>query len=164
MKYRNYIVAASLMLIPLIASGQQKGPIELTSKSEKESIQTNQKGEKEVKRVDATKAKVIPGDVVVFTTNYVNTGKTPAAHVVITNPVPEHMLYIDKTAEGKGSKIEFSVDGAKTYAAPDKLRITDAQGKVRPALAGDYTHIKWTLSLPLAPGGQGSVSFKAHLK
>jgi len=37
------------------------------------------------------------------------------------NPVPENMTYIDKSAEGKGARIDYSVDGGKTYGAADKL-------------------------------------------
>jgi len=88
----------------------------------------------------------------------------PAGNVTIMNPVPEHMAYVDKSAEGTGARIDYSIDGGKTYAAPDKLKVTDGQGKVRPALAQDYTHIRWVLIAPLAPGGTGGVSFKARLK
>jgi uncharacterized repeat protein (TIGR01451 family) len=107
---------------------------------------------------------VVPGDIVIFTTRYVNTGKEPAANVTIMNPVPEHMVYVDKSAEGKGARIDFSVDGGKTYGAADMLTLKDGQGKMRPALAKDYTHIRWVLSAPLAPDGTGSVSFRAQLK
>ena len=158
------VMAIALLLMPAALPAQQKSAIQLTSVAEVEVTEKNAQGEKEVKRKDAALAKVVPGDLVIFTTRYVNTGKQPAANVTVMNPVPEHMTYIDKSAEGKGARIDFSVDGGKTYGAPDKLKVTDGQGRVRPALAKDFTHIRWILIAPLAPGGTGSVSFRAQLK
>lgn len=155
---------ALALLLPITVWAQQKESIELRSTAEVDVVSTNAKGEKEAKRVDVGKAKVVPGDTVFFTTTYTNIGKQPADKVVITNPVPEHMMYLDKSAEGKGTKIEFSVDGGKSYAARDKLVVTDAQGNKRTASAADYTHIKWTVSKPVTPGTKGRVSFKAKLK
>ena len=152
------------LLLSITAWAQQKESIELRSTAEVDVVSTNAKGEKEVNRVDVAKAKVLPGDTVFFMTAYTNIGKQPADTVVITNPVPEHMVYADKSAEGKGTRIEFSVDGGKSYAARDKLMVTDAQGKKRAATVADYTHIKWIVIKPVTPGAKGSVSFKAKLE
>ena len=154
---------ALLLLLPAPAPAQQTGGIVLTSVSEVEVVKQNAEGKKEVKRVDAAKAAVVPGDTVIFTVSYANTDTKPADRVVVINPVPQHMTYLDKSAEGKGAVIEFSVDGGKTYAAPGKLTVAD-KGQQRPATAADYTHIKWTMGKPLAPGAKGSVSFRAVLK
>jgi len=158
------VVLVLALLTPAAAWAQQKGSIELKSIAEVELTETNAKGEKEVKRVDTAKAKVVPGDIVIFSTYYTNIGSKPAANVMITNPVPEHMLYVERSAEGKGTTIEFSVNGGKSYSTPDKLSVTDASGKSRKAAASDYTHIKWTVSKPVAPGTKGDVSFKAKLQ
>jgi len=158
------VVIAALLLAPAALPAQQKGSIELTTVAEVEVAGKNAQGEKEVKRMEAAMAKVVPGDVVIFTTRYTNTGKEPASNVTIMNPVPEHMTYVDRSAEGKSTRIDFSIDGGKTYAAPEKLVITDSQGKKRTALAKEYTHIRWVLTTPLAAGGTGSVSYRAQLK
>lgn len=162
----NKIVTALSMLLFLSsqAMAADKGAIELKSVAEVEVTIKNDKGEKEVKRVEAAKANVVPGDAVIFTTYYSNNGKEPASDIVINNPMPEHMLYVDGTAEGSGTKIEFSVDKGKNFGAPDKLKVKGEDGKERPAGPSDYTHIRWTLSKPLAPGGKGSVSFRAKVK
>ena len=164
MKRTAVIVMMALLLLPAAARAQQKGSIDLKSVAEVMVTETNAKGQKEVKRVEVSKAKVVPGDTVIFTTTYTNTGKQPADKVVITNPMPEHMDYIDQSAEGKGAKIEFSVDKGKTYGTPDKLMVTDAQGKARKAGPKDYTTIRWTLVKSVPPGGTGSVSFRARVQ
>jgi len=158
------MVALALLVVPMISQAQQKNAIELKSVAEVEVIEKNAQGEKEVKRKEAALAKVVPGDIVVFTTLYVNTSDKPVSNVTIMNPVPEHMIYLDKSAEGKGARIDYSTDNGKTYGAPDKLMVKDSTGKTRRAAAPDYTYIQWVLTAPLAPGGTGSVSFKAQLK
>lgn len=162
---KRVVIAVSLMLFfSLQARAADKGAIELMSIAEVEITVKNDKGEKEVKKVEASKANVAPGDVVIFTNRYVNNGKEPADAVVVTNPVPEHMVYVEGTAEGKGTRIEFSIDKGKSYGALGKLMVKGKDGKEKPASAADYTHIRWTLEKSIAPGGKGSVSFRAKVK
>ena len=166
MKGKGFGIMMTLALLaaPMLAQAQQKSAIELKSVAEVDVVEKNALGEKEVKRTDVKEAKVVPGDTVIYTTRYVNRSDNTVNNLTITNPVPEHMVYADKSAEGKGARIDYSVDGGKTYAAPDKLSVRDETGKTRPAAAGDYTHIRWIITTPVAPGGTGSVSFRALLK
>lgn len=153
-----------LVLLPLLAWAQQETNVVITSTAEVEIAQKNAEGKMEKKRVEAAKAKVAPGDVVIFTARYENKGRQPATGVVITNPVPEHMTYVDLSAEGKGTKIEFSIDNGKTYGTPQDLKVTDKDGKTRQALPGEYTHIRWAVAAPVAPGASGSATFRAQIK
>ena len=164
MKKILLIVAALALLAPLGAWAQQKGAITLKTTAEVEVATTNAKGEKAVKLVDVGKATKGPGDTVVFTTTYANSGKQPATGVVITNPIDKNMTYVDNSAQGKDALIEFSTNGGKTYNVPAKLTITDGKGLSRPATGKDYTDIRWMLEKPLPAGGKGSVSFKAKIK
>jgi len=157
-------VVVTLLFMPTLLRAQQKSAIELKSVAEVEVTGKNAKGEMTVERKEAALAKVVPGDVVIFTTTYRNTGKEPATGVTITNPVPAHMVYVDKSSEGKGCRIDYSIDNGKSYGLPDKLRVTDSQGRVRPALASDYTVVRWVLTAPLAPGASGTVSFRARVR
>ena len=157
-------ILCALLLLPVVARAQQQGSIELKSVAEAEVMVKSAKGETQVKRVNVTKAKIVPGDVVVFTTTYKNIGKQPAEKVEITNPVPDHMLYMDQSADGKGMKIDFSIDKGKSYGSPDTLMVLDAKGNKQRATIIDYTNIRWIAVKPLAPEGKGSVSFKAKLK
>src|SRR5512139_193203 len=92
------VMLAGLLLAPATLPAQQKGGIELATVAEVEVTGKNAQGEKEVKRMEAAMAKVVPGEVVIFTTRYANKGKEPANNVTIMNPVPEHMTYVDKSA------------------------------------------------------------------
>lgn len=160
------IVTVLSMLLFLFsqAMAADQGVIGLKSAAEVEVTIKNDRGEKVTRRVEAAKANVTPGDAVIFTTYYVNNGKEPASDIVIDNPMPEYMLYIEGTAEGPETRIEFSADKGKSFGAPDNLKMKGEDGNDRPAGPSDYTHIRWTLSKPLAPGGEGSVSFRAKVK
>jgi len=158
---------AAVMLVLLLCTGAmaaEEGAIKLASRSEVDVVTVNAKGKKEVKRVDAAKAKVVPGDTVIFINSYENVGKKTVKNAVITNPVPEHTVYVDGSAEGKGVSVAFSVDGGKSYGTAKSLMVVGKDGKARPALGADYTHIRWTLQKSLAPGAKGSVSFNAKIK
>lgn len=157
-------VVLALLLMPAAVWAQQKGSIEIKTASEIEVMQTDAAGKQEVKRIDATTRNVTPGQTVIFTNYYTYSGAKPATDVVIKNPVPEHMLYVDGTAEGMGTRVEFSVDKGKTFAAADKLKIKTADGKERRAMAEDYTHIRWIIEKALQKGAKGSVSFRAKVK
>lgn len=146
------------------AAYAQKDGIELKSVAEVEQPVKNEKGEVELKRVEAALAKVLPSDAVIFTTYYANGGAKAAEDVVISNPVPEHTLYVAGSVEGAGAKVEFSVDGGKRFDLPENLRVKGPEGRERPAAASDYTNIRWTLRAPVKPGDKGSVSFRAKVK
>jgi len=157
-------VVAALLLMPAALLAQQQSGIEITTAATVEVLQKNEKGEKVAVQRDLAAAKVVPGDTVSFTLTYANRGKQPATNVTVIDPVPEHLAYVDGSAQGTGTRIEFSIDGGRTYRTPDKLTVTGGDGKVRPAQGTDYTHIRWTVTAPLAAGVSGTVSFKAKVK
>lgn len=144
-----------------LAQAAPNDKLELKSRVAAEEITVNAKGEKTVKLVAADK--VVPGDVMVYTNTYRNTGSEAAAKVTIVNPVPRHTSYVEGSASGEGMEITFSVDGGKSFDVPGKLTLPGADGKPRPAKATEYTHIRWTLRGALAPNKSGDVSFRARI-
>ncbi len=139
--------------------------IELTNKVEVE-VEVEENGKKVRQRM--VPAKALPGDEVIYTLTYANKGAQPADAVVINNPVPGHTDYVGNSAWGDAMEITFSVDGGKTFAAPDqlKVRVRDESGNEveRTAKAEEYTHLRWTLKQALAPGGKGEVGFRARIE
>lgn len=105
------------------------------------------------------------GDVLKYTIRYENRGKAEARGAKIVDPVPEGTSYISGSAEGEGTEIVFSLDG-KIFQSPPLLRyrVRKADGAEVEYVATPemYTHVQWTLSKPVPPGGTGSVSF--HVK
>lgn len=144
------------------ASAQEEGHINLKTVAEVEKVIVNENGEKETIRVPA--AKVIPGDEVIYTISYWNIGDEPAEKVVITDPIPEHMLYTGGNVSGEGMEITFSVDDGNTYDKPENLKVIGEDGKERKAILSEYTHIRWTMKRDLQPGEEGKVEFRAELE
>jgi uncharacterized repeat protein (TIGR01451 family) len=109
--------------------------------------------------------KVVPGDEVKYTIVFKNDANVPvdAGTVVITNPVPENTVYLADSAFGSGTKIQYSIDGAKTFGSPNDLTVVRDGAKV-PASSADYTTIRWTFGPALAPAAQSFVSFNVRLK
>lgn len=135
--------------------------VEVKSMAEQE-VEVLEKGKKVIKRVPVDKA--VPGSEIVYTTTFKNLISKPVGNIAITNPVPNDMVYKSGSALGANTVITFSVDGGKQYATPDKLAVKTPEGKTRPALASDYTHIRWTYKGELGVGKSGEVSFRAVIK
>ena len=119
-------------------------------------------GSEEVKRVPA--AKVPPGTAVIYTLHAKNTSTKPASDVVMTDPIPNEMAYIDGSASTDGARVTFSVDGGKTFGAQESLKIRGEDGAMRAALPAYLTNIRWQLEMPLAPGEARAASFRARLE
>jgi len=155
------VLLAGLLLLSGNAMAQQ-GTIRLEHKAEQWQSVIDENGAEQVRLVKATN--VVPGERVLFTVTYTNTGDQPAERVTVTNPVPEHMTYVDDSATGDNTSVLFSVDGGDSFAAATDLRVSNADGTERPAGAADYTHVRWIVGNDIGPGASGTVQFTATVK
>ncbi len=154
--------AITITVCALLLAGAAYADVELNTVALTEITTTNEAGQEVTNRVEA--GKVVPGDEVIYTITFANHGTEPAADVVITNPIPEHMVFTKVEESPRGAKVSISADGGSRYDAPRNLTVTDAKGQTRPAKASDFTHVRWTFQNPLEPGAEGSVSFRAQLQ
>jgi uncharacterized repeat protein (TIGR01451 family) len=136
--------------------------IQVTSIAQVEVETVGKDGKKLLKRMPPDM--VIPGTEVIYTTTFKNMIKKPVGNIVIDNPVPNDSEYKAGSAFGRDCDILFSVDGGKTFGHAEELTVKDADGKERPALAREYTHIRWTYKVQLAAGKSGEVGFRATIK
>lgn len=152
------LLIVGLLILSGNASAQQ-GTIQLEHKAEQWETVTDDNGVEQTRLVEA--ANVLPGERVLFSVTYSNTGDQAAEEVVITNPVPDHMVYIDNSATGNNTSITFSVDGGASFGTAQDLLVTDASGTQRPATAKDYTHVRWIVESDIASGASDTVQFSA---
>ncbi len=160
----KHIVFNSIFIVLISATSAQAektGGIQLKIVVEKEVETTGLKGQTIIKRLEPFN--MIPADKVVYTTQYHNTGTQNARNVLITNPIPKGLFYLKGSAEQPKTTVTYSIDGGKTFSPPPQLKITQKDGKQRPALAQDYTHIRWKIQ-SISVNEKGSVHFKAQLK
>lgn len=158
----NKLTSLAFLLLGLAAQSvaQEQGHLDVTTTVQKEEVSVNPAGETETRLVAAET--VVPGEKVIYTITFRNVSEEAAENVVITNPISGELTYVDGSAFGPGSEIEFSVDGGKTFAAAGDLTVAE-NGQVRPAVPGDYTHIRWVMQNEIAAGKQGMARFAAVL-
>lgn len=129
---------------------------------EKETVVVGADGKETVTRLPADK--VTPGETFVYSIRYRNDAGAPAADIVLVMPVPKEVAYVEGSVDGAdGANVSFSADGGETYVARGRLTVIEG-GEPRPARGDEITHIKWTLTAPVAPKAEGEVSYKAVLR
>jgi uncharacterized repeat protein (TIGR01451 family) len=155
------LFALSLLLASTLALADDSSSLRVTQVAEMERTVTATDGSKQTTLVPATL--VPPGGEVVYTVKFENAGKQAATDVVVTNPVPEHTRYVANSAGGPGTEVTYSVDGGKTFGAPESLKVAAEDG-TRAATAADYTHLRFRLVNALPPGQVAYARFRAVVK
>lgn len=159
------LAALAALLLPFASVAVEARPqLEMSVVAEKE-VTVTEAGKPVLKRVKTDKA--APGEALIFTLAYRNTGDEKAVDVKLDNPLPSGTRYVANSAtEAKNIQVSYSVDGGKSFAKPDQLTVEKLVGgkteKVR-AQAADYTTLRWVIS-EVAPGQSGQVSFRAQVQ
>lgn len=146
-----------LAITPAFAAPAFAEPVQIRSEILKETVVKTAEGSK---TVQTPLERATPGDTIIIRLSYANEGQTPAGDVVISNPMPDQLVFV----EGReGGAPLVSVDGGKTYGALASLKVK-VDGEARAAVAADVTHVRWAMAAPVAPGQSGAVAFAARLK
>lgn len=103
--------------------------------------------------------KVVPGNHLLFVTDYHNTGAKAVDHFVVTNPVPSAVAL----EEAPAGDALVSVDGGKSWGKLALLRVALPGGVSRAAQATDVTHVRWVVPV-IAPGAAGTLSYRAIVR
>jgi uncharacterized repeat protein (TIGR01451 family) len=143
-----------------MAIGQETGNLQVRTVVQKEQVVVGDDGQQRSELMPA--AEVVPGDEVVYTITFENISDESVQNVVVTNPIAAELTYVDRSAFGPGTQIEFSVDGGQSYAPAEELTVTE-NGTARPALPEDFTNIRWSMANELVAGAQGLARFRARL-
>lgn len=102
---------------------------------------------------------VVPGDRILFATNYQNAGETAVTNFVVTNPVPASV----KLAADADPQLIVSVDGGMTWGLVRDLTVSDGADSTRPAATSDVTHLRWVIA-EIAPNEAGQVKYIATVR
>jgi uncharacterized repeat protein (TIGR01451 family) len=150
------------LLVGAAAVAQSPGnPLAIRSIAEVES-RSRTAGRETVKLIPADR--VVPGDRVIYTLEVRNTGAAALDAPVVTHPVPEHMRYVADSAVGPGAEVSYSVDGGHSFERAENLKVPGVDGRLRPAVAADYTDIRWQLKNSLKANSVAFVRFRALVK
>jgi uncharacterized repeat protein (TIGR01451 family) len=108
--------------------------------------------------------KVVPGDRVIYTLEVRNGAETALDAPSFSYPIPEHMRYVADSAVGPGAVVSYSVDGGHTFARAEDIKVKGPDGKLRAAVAADYTDIHWQLKNRLKANSVAFVRFRTVVK
>ena len=136
---------------------QSAAPLQLHSDVKVDKVVT---ADGQTKHVLSDPEVVVPGDRLVFRTQYHNTGGQEVTDFVVTNPLPAGV------ALDPGAKVptQVSIDGGVSWGGLEALKVIDkATGTQRSAQIGDVTHVRWVLR-SVKPGETGEVTFNAIVR
>ncbi|TAD76379.1 MAG: hypothetical protein EAY70_09630 [Sphingomonadales bacterium] len=152
-------VAAAALAMPALplAAQANPSPVTLAGDVKAEKIITDADGKKRTELVEPTT--IVPGDRLVFGTDYANNGAEAVTNFTVTNPLPAAV----RLAPDADATLDVSVDGGKTWGKLDGLTITGSDGATRPAIHADVTHVRWVLTR-IAPGDAGRLTYPAIIR
>jgi uncharacterized repeat protein (TIGR01451 family) len=152
-------IGLAATLLAGIAWAQPQVTLSLTAEKE---VTVEEDGRQVTRLVPVTEA--APGEVLIYTVTYANSGTEAAGNVALDNPIPTNATYMPGSATaGEGQELTFSIDGGSSYQRPNLLTytVTLPDGRIEQRVASPemYTHIRWSLAT-IPPSGRGNVSFQ----
>jgi len=151
------IAAAAFALPALPLAAQNSSPVTLAGDVKAVKITTDAEGKERTELVEPTG--IVPGDRLVFGTDYANTGPEAVTNFTVTNPLPAAV----RLAPDADPALVVSVDGGTTWGVLGELAITNSDGTTRPATHADVTHVRWVLA-SIAPGEAGRLTYPAIIR
>lgn len=103
---------------------------------------------------------VVPGDRLVFILKYRNTSDKSAKNFVVTNPMPNAVMFQGAADDGA----QVSVNGGLNWGRLETLTIRENKGNVRSARLEDVTHVRWPMARAIPVGGSGRLSFRGIVR
>lgn len=158
MKILHKLAAAiSISLALPAAAFAQDGAIALSGDVMVEKTVTDEAGE--TKTVREAPGTIIPGDRLVFGTDYVNNSAEVVENFVVTNPLPSAV----RLAPEADADLTVSVDGGNAWGLLSDLAVAGEDGADRPATHSDVTHVRWTLAA-VQPGEEGRLEYPGIIR
>lgn len=151
--------AAASLAVPTLPLAAQDRPSPVVLSGDVKAVKTitEADGKQRIELVDPQT--IVPGDRLVFGTDYANSGSEAVTSFTVTNPLPEAV----RLAPDADPALSVSVDGGKTWGALATLTIPNADGSTRAATHADVTHVRWVLE-SIAPGASGRLTYPAIIR
>lgn len=150
-------LAAAVLLLPRLAIAQAQKPQALVITAHNVTAETAST------RNSSTLAR--PGDVIRYALVFTNLTQGPVQNVQFVDPIPHGLVYVlGSAAARQPARVEYSIDGGKTYTAEPTIEVVEDGHKVmKPAPRELYTHVRWTVMQSVAPGAQVTAEFRAQV-
>lgn len=153
---KSAIALVAMFGLALPAAAQEQ-PISLAGDVMLVKVETSETGESKTTLVEP--GVIVPGDRLIFGTDYANSGAQAVNDFVVTNPVPAPV----RLASDADPELTVSVDGGKNWGKLGALTVTSEAGEARAAAHTDVTHVRWVLSV-VKPGEKGRLEYPAIIR
>ncbi|MEO9463360.1 MAG: hypothetical protein ABJ242_11585 [Marinomonas sp.] len=153
---KSAIALVAMFGLALPAAAQEQ-PISLAGDVMLVKVETSETGESKTTLVEP--GVIVPGDRLIFGTDYANSGAQAVNDFVVTNPVPSPV----RLASDADPELTVSVDGGKNWGKLGALTVTSEAGEARAAAHTDVTHVRWVLSV-VKPGEKGRLEYPAIIR
>lgn len=144
-----------------IATGS--GPLETTIVVETLRVEKGP-GDREIRRWEPA-GRLAAGEELHYTVRVRNPGTEAVTDAVVTKRLPFGVRYELGSAAGPACKIELSSDGGRSFMPREAvLKGREPKGKKgprKPPPPAEFTHVRWVLTQPLAPGATALLRFRA---
>ncbi len=154
---KSMIAALAFTGLAVPAAAQEASPMSLSSDVKLVKIETNEAGVSE--RTLVAPNVIVPGDRLIFGTDYANSGAEPITGFVVTNPVHEKV----RLASDADPELSVSVDGGKSWGKLAALTVKSEDGSDRAAAHADVTHVRWVLA-SVQPGESGRLEYPVIIR
>jgi hypothetical protein len=149
-------VLSLLALFNAPLSAQDK-PVTLSGDVKAVKTVTDAAGAERIELVEPST--IVPGDRLIFGTDYANNGADTVKGFTVTNPLNSAV----RLAPDADPDLTVSVDGGKSWGTLAELTVTAADGTARAATHADVTHVRWILA-EIAPGAGGRLEYPAIIR
>jgi uncharacterized repeat protein (TIGR01451 family) len=157
---RNTLAAiGAALLLPLTPLAAQQAPSPVSLKGDVMAVKVITAPDGSTRTELVEPGTIVPGDRLVFGTDYANTGAEPVTNFTVTNPLPAAV----RLAPDADPALTVSVDGGKTWGTLAALKVANADGTTRAATHADVTHVRWVLA-SIAPGAKGRLTYPAIIR
>lgn len=152
-------LSASALALPgmSVAAQAAASPISLVGDVKAEKVITAPDGTESTELVAPTA--IIPGDRLIFGTDYAHGGSEAVNNFVVTNPLPAAV----RLAPDADPALEVSVDGGKSWGVLTALTVSSSDGAARPGTHADVTHVRWVLA-SVTSGTKGRLTYPAIIR
>lgn len=157
MKTIAKIIAAVMLMSAAPLAAQGANPVTLAGDVMAVEVSQDEAGNEVVRLVEP--AVIVPGDRLVFGTDFANTGAEAVENFVVTNPLPAAV----RLAPDADPELVVSVDAGANWGKLEALTVTGDDGSSLTATHEDVTHVRWTLA-SIAPGQTGRLEYPAIIR
>lgn len=166
---------ANPITVAVQAATDPRSNVKIETVAQVERTEKDDSGNDVIKLYSPSDIKVIPGDRLVFTNSYRNTGAVPVNGFVVNNPIHSAVSFVEVSEDWA----LVSVDGGKSFGKLDMLTVAVVSEEAptgdgsseqvqalttRPAQPSDVTHIRWTFPNAIAAGASGKLGFRGVIK